>query len=175
MKKTTINICIFFASFLMLSSCNQDRNSNSQISIEEQASLMLEDPVVIDYFSGFTESMSLSQDENVDAQEYYSILKREKSNHCNINHVAFEGNVQMEKFAKAKCKHSISKKNFMDKYPNIENLDKKDKKELYVYILKKVTTNQDFASARKKGQEEFDNLSDEQKQSLRKKLENKLD
>lgn len=103
---------------------------------------MLEDPIVADYFSNFTKSMSLSQDENIDVKKYYSILEKEKSTHCNINKEAFEGNLYMEKFAEAKCNHSIKKKKFTDKYTDIKNLNEKDKKELYVYILKQV--NQEY-------------------------------
>lgn len=140
MKKLKLILPILFLS-LLFTSCYND--GPPSIEIQEQAELMSQDTVVTNYFEAMSTTFKISS-ENLglfQLNKYYSLLKEENTNHCDIKKEVFDGNENLEKFAEASCELLKLSEAFIVEYPDFSNMKRADRRAIIRILTEPFTLN----------------------------------
>ena len=163
---------IYYLLFIF-SSCNQESQERNAINLTEQSELMMQDPVVTEYFSTMAAMFNLSREGDFTNTSYYAILTKENGDHCSIKKEAFDGNIDMENFAKIKCNLSSLGKKYREKYPEIRKMSRKDKAILLGPIRRKtaMAMTVDPKEAIAHAEKYYNQLSEKEKKTFDKEVE----
>lgn len=124
-----------FFMILLVSLFNSCSKQEMKIDIHAQAELMKQEPVSVDFFQSTSNLMRfITEEDEISRDKYREILIEYDYKFCEINDVAFEGDIMMMEYAKIMCNLRRASVAFKDKYSYLDEMEENEKRNLFALL-----------------------------------------